>query len=159
MPISRCWPCCRANEETAALRAELGRSARGADKVDIAKSRFLAIVSHELRTPLNAIIGFSDMLDHEMFGAFADPRQKEYVGLIRESGNHLLAVVTSILDVSKIDCGSYPIEPEPFRFADAVETCRSMMQLQADAKSLTLEADIPPSSARSSPTAAPCSRC
>ena len=54
------------------------------------------------------------MLDHEMFGAFADPRQKEYVGLIRESGNHLLAVVTSILDVSKIDCGSYPIEPRAF---------------------------------------------
>ena len=54
-------------------------------------------------------------------------------------------MVTSILDVSKIDCGSYPIEPEPFRFADAVDTCRSMMQLQADAKSLTLVADIPPS--------------
>jgi cell cycle sensor histidine kinase DivJ len=135
----------RANEEAAALRAALAEAREAADKVDIAKSRFLAIVSHELRTPLNAIIGFSDMLDHEMFGAFADPRQKEYVGLIRDSGNHLLAVVTSILDVSKIDCGSYPIEPEPFRFADAVDTCRSMMQLQADAKSLTLVADIPPS--------------
>ena len=101
------------------------------------------MVSHELRTPLNAIIGFSDMLEHEMFGPFADPRQKEYVGLIRESGNHLLAVVTSILDVSKIECGSYPIEPEPFRFRDAVDTCRSMMRLPAEAKSLTLDADIP----------------
>ena len=100
-------------------------------------------MSHELRTPLNAIIGFSDMLEHEMFGPFADPRQKEYVGLIRESGNHLLAVVTSILDVSKIECGSYPIEPEPFRFRDAVDTCRSMMLLQAEAKSLTLEDGYP----------------
>jgi cell cycle sensor histidine kinase DivJ len=52
--------------------------------------------------------------------------------------------VTSILDVSKIECGSYPIAPESFRFRDAVETCRAMMRLQADQKSLTLDADIPP---------------
>ena len=51
--------------------------------------------------------------------------------------------MTSILDVSKIECGSYPIAPESFRFRDAVETCRAMMRLQADQKSLTLEADIP----------------
>ena len=101
----------RPNDEAAALRAELARVRDGAGEVDIAKSRFLAVVSHELRTPLNAIIGFSDMLENEMFGTFADPRQKEYAGLIRESGNHLLAVVTSILDVSKIECGTYPIEP------------------------------------------------
>jgi cell cycle sensor histidine kinase DivJ len=134
----------RENGEIVALRAQLAAARDGADQVETAKSRFLGVVSHELRTPLNAIIGFSDMLEHEMFGPFADPRQKEYVGLIRESGNHLLAVVTSILDVSKIECGSYPIQPEPFRFRDAVETCRSMMRLQADRKSLTLEADIPP---------------
>ena len=133
----------RDNGELPALRAALAEARDGADEIEIAKSRFLGVVSHELRTPLNAIIGFSDMLEHEMFGPFADPRQKEYVGLIRESGNHLLAVVTSILDVSKIECGSYPIEPEPFRFRDAVDTCRSMVQLQAEAKSLTLEADIP----------------
>ena len=110
----------RDNGEIAALRAELAEARDGVGEIETAKSRFLGVVSHELRTPLNAIIGFSDMLEHEMFGPFADPRQKEYVGLIRESGNHLLAVVTSILDVSKIECGSYPIEPEPFRFRDAV---------------------------------------
>ena len=133
----------RENGELAALRAALAEAREDAGAIELAKSRFLGVVSHELRTPLNAIIGFSDMLEHEMFGPFADPRQKEYVGLIRESGNHLLAVVTSILDVSKIECGSYPIEPEPFRFRDAVDTCRSMMLLQAEAKSLTLDADIP----------------
>ena len=133
----------RDNAELPALRAALAEARDGAGEIEIAKSRFLGVVSHELRTPLNAIIGFSDMLEHEMFGPFADPRQKEYVGLIRESGNHLLAVVTSILDVSKIECGSYPIEPEPFRFRDAVETCRSMVQLSAEQKSLTLEAEIP----------------
>ncbi|MDW6021071.1 PAS domain-containing sensor histidine kinase [Mesorhizobium sp. BAC0120] len=135
----------RPNDEVVALRAELAALRANAGEVDLAKSRFLGVVSHELRTPLNAIIGFSDMLENEMFGPFANPRQKEYAGLIRESGNHLLAVVTSILDVSKIECGSYPIEPESFAFRDAVETCRSMMSLQAARKSLSLEADIAPS--------------
>ena len=83
----------RDNDELAGLRAALAASADAAASHEIAKSRFLAAVSHELRTPLNAIIGFSDMLLHEMFGGFKDPRQKEYVGLVRDSGQHLLAVV------------------------------------------------------------------
>ena len=135
----------RPNDETAALRAEIARLKSGADEADIAKSRFLAVVSHELRTPLNAIIGFSDMLAEEMFGGYADARQKEYVGLIRESGRHLHAVVSSILDVSKIACGSYPIDPQPFRFAEAVEICRRMISLQAAGKVLTLDAELAPS--------------
>jgi two-component system, cell cycle sensor histidine kinase DivJ len=138
----------RPNEEAAALRAEIARLKAGVEEIDIAKSRFLGVVSHELRTPLNAIIGFSDMLAQEMFGPFADARQKEYAGLIRESGSHLLAVVTSILDVSKLACGSYPIDPQPFRFADAVDVCRKMISLQAAEKSLTLESDIAPSAGR-----------
>lgn len=132
----------RSSDEVAALRSELETLRANADEIDIAKSRFLGVVSHELRTPLNAIIGFSDMLEHEMFGPFSDPRQKEYAGLIREAGNHLLAVVTSILDVSKIECGTYPIDPEPFQFTDAVRTCTSMIAAQASAKSLTLETEI-----------------
>jgi cell cycle sensor histidine kinase DivJ len=82
------------------------------------------------------------MLLHEMFGAFRDPRQKEYVGLVRDAGQHLLEVVTSILDVSRIESGAYATEPEPFRFAEAVEMCRSMMRLQADKKGIALEARI-----------------
>jgi cell cycle sensor histidine kinase DivJ len=135
----------RPNDETAALRAEIARLKSGADEADIAKSRFLAVVSHELRTPLNAIVGFSDMLAEEMFGGYADARQKEYVGLIRESGRHLHAVVSSILDVSKIACGSYPIDPQPFRFAEAVEVCRKMISLQAAGKVLTLDTELAPS--------------
>src|SRR5690606_20489058 len=102
-----------------------------AEELELAKSRFLAAVSHELRTPLNAIIGFSDMLLHEMFGGFSDPRQKEYVGLVSESGHHLLAVVNSILDVSRIEAGTYSTCPEPFRFSDAIDTCHSMLSQQA----------------------------
>ena len=141
-------PCCGQRRDRRAACRDRAKCATGAGELDIAKSRFLAVVSHELRTPLNAIIGFSDMLGHEMFGPFTDPRQKEYAGLIREAGSHLLSVVTSILDVSKIACGSYPIEPQLFRFSDAVEVCRSMVSLQAAEKSLTLETDIAPSAGR-----------
>ncbi|QPC94039.1 HAMP domain-containing sensor histidine kinase [Mesorhizobium sp. INR15] len=134
----------RANDEIAGLREDLAAANDAAAAAEVAKGRFLAVVSHELRTPLNAIIGFSDMLLHEMFGAFKDPRQKEYVGLVRDSGQHLLAVVTSILDVSRIESGVYATEPEPFRFAEAVDMCQSMMQLQAKAKNINLQAQIAP---------------
>ncbi|MEP6565066.1 MAG: HAMP domain-containing sensor histidine kinase [Mesorhizobium sp.] len=134
----------REDNEIARLREDLAVANEAAASAEVAKGRFLAIVSHELRTPLNAIIGFSDMLLHEMFGGFKDPRQKEYVGLVRDSGQHLLAVVTSILDVSRIEAGAYATQPEPFRFLDAVEMCRSMMQLQAEAKNIDLQAQIAP---------------
>lgn len=134
----------RQNDEIARLREDLVAANEAAASAEVAKGRFLAVVSHELRTPLNAIIGFSDMLLHEMFGAFKDPRQKEYVGLVRDSGQHLLAVVTSILDVSRIESGVYATEPEPFRFAEAVDMCQAMMQLQAQAKNIDLQAQIAP---------------
>ena len=134
----------RENDELAGLREELAAAKEAAASAEVAKGRFLAVVSHELRTPLNAIIGFSDMLLHEMFGTFKDPRQKEYVGLVKESGQHLLAVVTSILDVSRIEAGAYATEPEPFRFVEAVEMCQSMMRLQAEAKNIDLQAQIAP---------------
>lgn len=109
-----------------------------ADSLDVAKRRFLAAVSHELRTPLNAIIGFSDMMMEGMTGPFGDQRQGEYVGIIRQSGHHLLQVVNAILDISKIESGTYMISPEHFRFTDSLELCRSMMAGQASAKGVTL---------------------
>ncbi|KQZ16408.1 PAS domain-containing sensor histidine kinase [Mesorhizobium sp. Root552] len=132
----------RNNSKVEDLQKALARANESASSADVTKSRFLAAVSHELRTPLNAIIGFSDMLLHEMFGPFRDPRQKEYVGLVRDSGQHLLDVVTSILDVSRIEAGAYWTQMEPFRFADAVEMTRSMMQLQADSKGVRLDTRI-----------------
>ncbi len=133
----------RANDEMVDLRETLDVARESAAGADVAKGRFLAAVSHELRTPLNAIIGFSDMLLNEIFGGFKDPRQKEYVELVRDSGQHLLAVVTSILDVSRIESGAYSAQPEPFRFVDAVEMCQSMMRIQAETKHITLTTQIP----------------
>lgn len=132
----------RANDETVDLKDALATARESAAGADVAKGRFLAAVSHELRTPLNAIIGFSDMLLNEIFGGFKDPRQKEYVELVRDSGQHLLAVVTSILDVSRIESGAYSAQPEPFRFAEAVEMCQSMMRIQAETKHIKLTTQV-----------------
>ncbi len=103
-----------------------------------AKTRFLAAVSHELRTPLNAILGFSDILRGEYFGALANDRQREYVGLVHQSGTHLLSVVNTMLDMSKIENGRYELMPEPFDIVSAVRTCEAMLEWQARNKGVAL---------------------
>ncbi|MBP0438883.1 ATP-binding protein [Tianweitania sediminis] len=132
----------RSRGEEVDLKHRLEEAIERADRLELTKSRFLAAVSHELRTPLNAIIGFSEMMNSGMAGPFADPRQAEYVGIIRESGQHLLSVVNSILDVSKIESGTYTINAEPFPFADAVEFCRAMLAGQAKTKAISLRVQI-----------------
>jgi two-component system, cell cycle sensor histidine kinase DivJ len=97
------------------LRDELARAQEAAGSSELAKGRFLATVSHELRTPLNAIIGFSDMMLHEASPVRSMPKQKEHLGLIRDAGRHLLSVVNSILDLSKIEAGTYRLQPERVR--------------------------------------------
>ena len=111
---------------------------REVETAEIAKGRFLASVSHELRTPLNSIIGFSDMLLQEICGKLPDGRQREYVELVHRSGNHLLSVVNAILDVSKIEAGTYPIVAESFAFKEAVTMVHDMMAHQASQKGVTL---------------------
>ncbi|CAN7547389.1 ATP-binding protein [Phyllobacterium sp. LjRoot231] len=111
---------------------------REVETAEIAKGRFLASVSHELRTPLNSIIGFSDVLLQEICGKLPDGRQREYVELVNRSGNHLLSVVNAILDVSKIEAGTYPIFTESFAFKNAVTMVHGMMAHQASQKGVTL---------------------
>jgi cell cycle sensor histidine kinase DivJ len=134
----------RSNEEVAGLRESLAAAKETAENVSITRNRTLAAVSHELRTPLNAIIGFSDMLLCEMFGSFRDPRQKEYVGLIGESGRHLLAVVNSMLDITRLESGTYATNPERFRFGDAVDMCVSMLGSAAAARQVDICTEFGP---------------
>ena len=127
----------------AELREALAQAAGEVESAEVAKGRFLATVSHELRTPLNAIIGFSDMLLHPAISGTLTAKQGEHVGLIRDAGNHLLSVVNAILDVSKIEAGSYPIAIEPFELEEAVELCCSMLEPQACERGVTLAASLP----------------
>ncbi|PSH57527.1 PAS domain-containing sensor histidine kinase [Phyllobacterium sophorae] len=124
--------------QAVADRNALAIARREVETAEITKGRFLASVSHELRTPLNSIIGFSDILLQEICGKLPDGRQREYVELVHRSGNHLLSVVNAILDVSKIEAGTYPIVAESFAFKEAVTMVHDMMAHQAAQKGVTL---------------------
>ena len=105
------------------------------------KEQLIANVSHELRTPLNAIIGFSDLLATRQEPA-DEAQQREYAAIIHASGQHLLAVVNSILDMSQIESGAFPMEPEAFAFAALVDECCDMMKLKADAAGIVLRRQV-----------------
>ena len=131
----------RDNRIAAELKAALARAQEAAGELQAAKTQFLASVSHELRTPLNSIIGFADMLDCGVSGPLANERQKENVATIKEAGQHLLGVVNSILEVSRMEAGAYEVRPEPFAFSEAANFCCQMMAPQAAGRGVTL---IPP---------------
>nr|WP_246705156.1 HAMP domain-containing sensor histidine kinase [Rhizobium sp. RM] len=124
------------------LRCEAVRKTAEAESANDAKSRFLAAVSHELRTPLNAVLGFSDILAGEYFGRLENDRQREYVALIRQSGAHLLSVVNTMLDMSKLEAGRYELMMEAFPIAESIESCEAMLGLQAKEKGVTLTTRI-----------------
>jgi len=116
-------------------------------RIQTANSRFLTMIGHELRTPLNVIIGFSEMLRDEAPSRADSEQRREYAGFINDSGNHLLAVVNAILDVSRLDNGEFEIRPEPFGLASLVEDCCELESLAAGdsgvAISVRISRDLP----------------
>lgn len=123
---------------------ELLRIRDEAESANNAKTQFLATMSHELRTPLNAVIGFSEILNRELFGALGEARYRDYAGLIHESGQHLLHVVNDILDMSKIEASKFDIVKEPFDAGVLVKSCCDVMRHAAEQKSIALQTDIAP---------------
>jgi two-component system, cell cycle sensor histidine kinase DivJ len=114
-----------------------------AEQADASKSRFLATMSHELRTPLNAIIGFSEMIVQEDALMLDAARRKEYAQLINDSGQHLLSVVNGILDMSKMESGSFEISPEPFTPRAALLNCCNLLALKARENGIELVTRAP----------------
>jgi len=114
-----------------------------AEAANKAKSEFLANMSHELRTPLNAINGFSEIMVGEMFGPLGDARYKEYAGDILSSGQHLLALINDILDMSKIEAGKMNLKFEPLTVEDVVEDAVRLVRNRADSAGLALELEFP----------------
>ena len=108
-----------------------------------AKSRFLANMSHELRTPLNAIIGFSEIMTREMFGSIG-PRYQEYSRLIHESGAHLLELINSVLDMSKIEAGKFELSEEMFDLEETAESAVRFLKIPAERAGVVLALSVQP---------------
>jgi two-component system cell cycle sensor histidine kinase PleC len=114
-----------------------------ADMANRAKSAFLATMSHELRTPLNAIIGFSDLIRNMKADPDAVEAGKDYASHIANAGRHLLEVVSDILDISKIESGTFALNIEPCQIGDVMESAVAMMRERIAAKKQRLQLRIP----------------
>ena len=117
--------------------AELEASNMELEKANRLKSDFLANMSHELRTPLNSIIGFSEVLLDGLYGDISD-KQEKYLGNINKSGKHLLELINSILDLSKIEAGRMEFHPEILSFKPAVKEVENIIKPLAMKKAINL---------------------
>jgi len=106
------------------------------------KSEFLANMSHELRTPLNAVIGFSEIMLHKTFGPLSE-RYSEYAKLINDSGNHLLSLVSDILDLAKIEAGRFQPDFRDFDLKACIEECLPLVRRRAQENNVALSASLP----------------
>lgn len=129
---------------TALKKAEtMAQQARmQAEQADRSKSEFLANMSHELRTPLNAIIGFSDVMEHEAFGPLGSAKYQGYAKDIKRSGEHLLSLISDILDLSKIESGKDELREENVDVVSVVHATIRLVRQGAAAKGLCLGVNI-----------------
>jgi PAS domain S-box-containing protein len=111
------------------------------EEVNRIKSEFLVNMSHELRTPLNGMIGFAEFLVDGKPGAL-NPKQKEYLGEILNSGKHLLQLVSEILDMTKVLTGKMELHPERFSLRTAIEETCAASDPMAQKKSILIDVDI-----------------
>jgi PAS domain S-box-containing protein len=101
------------------------------------KDEFLANMSHELRTPLNSILGISESLEEQIVGALNE-KQLKYVGIVKESGRHLLELINDILDISKIEAGRMELDFRAFSVEKLCQSSLRMVKELAQKKSLNV---------------------
>jgi len=122
----------------AQARDALAQAATAAEQASQAKSDFLANMSHELRTPLNAILGYAQLLQR----ATLEEKQMKAVRVINHSGNHLLSLITDILDLSKIEAGKMDLYTMPSDLRAAISAVHEIVRFPAEQKALALSVVI-----------------
>ncbi len=115
-----------------------------AETANKAKSEFLANMSHELRTPLNAIIGFSELMQQETFGPLGSPQYVNYSSDIKQSGEYLLAVISDILEMSRLEAGRVRLQKTDFEIDAAVAEAVSAIEPIAREKDIAVVAETLP---------------
>ena len=121
---------------------ELDKARDAAERANRAKSQFLANMSHELRTPLNSVIGFSRVLLGRRDGDLTE-RQETFIRSMHQSSTYLLHLISSVLDLARVESGKLEVALEEVNLAGLVEECLGASQPLTGGKPVALEADIP----------------
>jgi PAS domain S-box-containing protein len=121
-----------------AIEADLVKAQIEAQAANRSKSEFIANMSHEIRTPMTAILGFADLLAIEGDRSKAPRQRLEYIDTIRRNGEHLLAIINDILDLSKIEAGKLKVETVSVQPSQIVHEVLGLMDVKAQAKGLKL---------------------
>jgi signal transduction histidine kinase len=123
---------------------ELTATRRQAEKAAAAKSELLAKISHEIRTPLSTIIGFAEIMAQEKFGPVGNERYRQYLLDILGSGQHLLAVVNDLLDLSKIEAGRLDLDFAQVALNPLTQQCVALLAPQANRERIIIRTSLSP---------------
>ena len=127
---------------------ELLASKASAEAANRARTQFLAHMSHELRTPLHAIIGFSELIQDQAPNKPGSPPIAGYAADIWTSGRHLLELINTILDISKVESGTATLDETVFPVDDLVRNSVVSVRAQAEARNIPIELLLPESALR-----------